>query len=303
LKTIYLSAVIIAMLLSSIEARAWSDNNSRSKDSFKDPDYKKPKDIFKEQDVKDDLYSKTILKDDKLVQQQDWFSSDTPVVLPKTTPQLQQGNPLGSNINAPGTSPSNIVVFEDKLQVAKPKETPPTIKRSDFYIGGRFQLESVNFDSSVASNLKEHHAYVEKAYPFSWGVEAALHRLHKYIYWNVGGFGQIDWAHKLSEKNTLNGSGSFGIFGHVGLSELIHIDQFRIIPAIGAEFNVAWQFKSVDISVMGSLYFVNSNVYLRLGLGKGLVPETFTLKNNDTDADETMKVHKAYGALSIGYWQ
>lgn len=118
----------------------------------------------------------------------------------------------------------------------------------------------------------------------------------------MGAFGRIDWAHKLSEKNQLDGSASCGVFGHIGLSKLVHFNQFRIIPAIGAEVNIAWQFKSVDLSVGGSLYVMYQNVYLRLGAYKGLVPETFTLKNNDTDTLESMKITKCYGIISIGIW-
>ncbi len=118
----------------------------------------------------------------------------------------------------------------------------------------------------------------------------------------MGAFGQIDWAHSLSEKNKLDRSASCGVFGHIGLSELIHFNQFRIIPAMGTEVNIAWQFKSIDLSVGGSLYAVYQNMYLRVGAYKGLIPETFTLKNNDTDASESMKITKLYGVLSIGYW-
>lgn len=214
-----------------------------------------------------------------------------------------QHKPFDINSTPLGSNSPNIVVFEDKLEVVKPKETIPIIKRSEFHLGGRFILESVAFDSSVATDIKKHHDYVEKALPFSFGIEAAMHRLQKYIYWNVGGFGQIDCPYKLSDKNKLDGSNSFGVFGHIGLSELIHVDQFRIIPTIGAEFNVSGLFKSADLSVGASLYCVYQNVYVRIGVYKGLIPETFTLKNNDTDAEDSMKVSKCYGIAGIGYWQ
>lgn len=292
-----LSIIVGAMLLSSIEARAWSDNNGENQTKKEDDFNQKTADMFSQQDDRNNLKKPLIIKDDKLVQK-DHFSSDTPLVLP-TPSQTQQG----SGMNAISSNPAKILVFEDKLEVAKPKETPPIIKRSDFYVGGKIQLESVTFDSNVAADLKAHHNYVEKTYPLSFGVEAAMHRFQKYIYWNVGAFGQIDVSYKLSDKNTLDESSSFGAFGHIGLSELIHVDQFRIIPTIGTEFNVSGLFKAVDLSVGASLYCVYQNVYVRTGVYKGFLPETFTLKNNDTDAKDSMKVTKSYWVLSVGYWQ
>jgi hypothetical protein len=291
------SVIAVTMLLYSLEARAWSDSNGNSEYS-KDNDFnKKPKDIFKEQDFKEHLKNPLIIKDDKLAQK-DHFSSDSPLVLP-TPSKTQQDYAIHAN----GSTSPKLFVFDDNMRVAFPKETPlPTPKQSAIHVGGRFVLESVTFGSDVAAGIKQHHNYVENAYPFSWGFEAALHRLQKYIYWNMGAFGQIDWVHKLSEKNKLDGSASCGVFGHIGLSELIHFNQFRIIPAIGAEVNIAWQFKSVDLSVGPSLYVVYQNVYLRVGAYKGLIPETFTLKNNDSDASESMKITKCYGVLSIGIW-
>ena len=286
-----------AMLLSSIEARAWSDNNNGDNQAKKEDDFnKKPGDMFNRP------------KDDK-VARKDHFSSDTPLVLPTPSkPSVpsnlqRQHKPFDINSTQSGSNSPKIVVFKDNPEAAKPKETPPMIKRSEAHVGGRFLLESVTFDSSFRSDLKAHHNYVEKTYPFSWGIEAALHRLQKYIYWNMGAFGQIDWAHKLSEKNKLDQSASFGLLGHIGLSELIHINHFRIIPTIGVEFNVSGLFKSVDLSVGGSLYVVYQNVYVRIGAYLGFVPETFTLKNNDTDAEDSLKVSKRYGILAIGYWQ
>lgn len=64
-----ISFIVGAMLLSSIEARAWSDNNG-SNQSKKEKDFnKKPGDMFGWQ------------KDDKL-EGKDHFSADTPLVLP-----------------------------------------------------------------------------------------------------------------------------------------------------------------------------------------------------------------------------
>lgn len=281
------------MLLSSIEARAWSDNNGNS-DYSKEKDLdKKQAGMFKDQDFKDDITSKALMNNDKLLLIVRPASSHSPL---QYKPMEIKAKPIGSN-------PTKIVVFDDTVRVATPQETPlPFPKRSEFHVGGRFLLESATFGSGVADDIKQHHTYVENACPFSWGVEAALHRFQQYTYWNVGAFGQIDWAHKLSEKNKLDGSASCGIYGHLGWSELIHINHFRIIPAIGGEFNIAWQFKSVDLSVGASLYCVYQNVYLRIGAYKGLIPETFTLKNNYTDALDSMKITKGYEILSIGYW-
>lgn len=290
------SVIVVAVLLSSIEARAWSDNNGLHQSVKEKDSNKQPTDMFKEQDFKESLENPLIIKDDKLVSpgsSESSASSHLPL----------QYKPLEFNATPLGSKPTKLVVSDNSMTVIKPSDTPlPSPRRSECYAGGRFVLESATFGSGVADDIKQHHNYVENAYPFSWGVEAALHGLRKYVYWNIGAFGQIDWAHTLSEKNKLDGSASCGIFGHLGLSELVHVNQFRIIPAIGGEFNIAWQFKSIDLSVGGSLYVVYQNVYLRIGAYKGLIPETFTLKNNDTDALESMKITKCYGILSIGYW-
>lgn len=92
------------------------------------------------------------------------------------------------NVTPSGSNPTKIVVFDDTMRVAPPKEIPlPSPTRSESYVGGgRCVLESTTFGSDVAANVKQHHNYVENAYPFSWGIEAALHRLQKYIYWNIG---------------------------------------------------------------------------------------------------------------------
>jgi hypothetical protein len=152
---------------------------------------------------------------------------------------------------------ATIYTVSDKVATAPVKnEEKPLIARSIFHAGLRGTFELPSFDASVAESLKTHHSYVEKTHPFSLGIEAAFHHFYKYIYLDGGIFGQSDFGYTLSNKNKLEESYSFGIFGNIGLPELIHVDTFRIIPALGLEATISGKLEAFDISAVGSLYFV-----------------------------------------------
>lgn len=118
--------------------------------------------MFKEQDFKEHLKNPLIIKDEKLVQK-DHFSSDSPLVLPAPS-KTQQDYAIHAN----GSTAPKLVVFDDTMHVVTHEDKPlPSQKRSDIHVGERFVLESVTFGSNVAVNIKQHHNYVENAYPFS----------------------------------------------------------------------------------------------------------------------------------------
>lgn len=293
MKTTLLFSTVLAVLLPSIEARTWSNDTKPTETAPKDKD--------------------------RLNRDYGNSRKEPPFQINDLTKSTQGFNPDQKipSINSDAsrtftTEPSKSITYSpdaklhsisDKIETVSVKDEPkPTNYASKFHVGLRGTFELPSFKSSVSDAFKTHHAYVEKSYPFSLGIEAAIHRLHNSIYWDLGAFAQTDFGYTLSAKNKLEGSNSFGIFGNVGLSELIHVDKFRIIPAVGFEGSVSGKFQSFDLSVVGSLYFVYSNFYTRIGFGKGFVTEKFTLKNNDTDADENLEITKKYIQISIGYW-
>lgn len=302
------------MFLSSVQARTWSESNAPN-----EPDINKKQQPFQHWQNGNILIpnqQEPLIKDGRLVPAEynrstsrlNEKESSKGIDLNTNKPAIPNINRYEPTVTEPDKSVSyskdaNIYSVSDKIATAPVKnEDKPTATRSFFHVGLRGTFEFASFDSSVAESLKTHHSYVEKTHPFSLGLEVALHKFYKYIYLDGGIFGQTDFGYTLSDKNKLEGSYSFGIFGNIGLPELIHFDKFRIIPAVGVEGTISGKFQAFDLSAVGSLYFVYSHVYTKLSFCKGFMSEEFKLKNNDTDAEESMKINKSYIQLSLGYW-
>jgi hypothetical protein len=307
MKTTLLLSSVLAVLLPTLEARTWSND---TKPTETDPKKIDPHQRYYDNSPfkNDNLKNITNPDRDARLKEDNKFNEYTHGINPDNNIPSIKGDASRTFTTEPSKSityspDAKLHSISDTIETVPVKdESKPSTYTSMFHVGLRGTFELPSFNSSVSDAFKTHHAYVEKSYPFSLAIEAAIHRLYKLIYWDLGAFAQTDFGYTLSAKNKLEGSNSFGIFGNVGLSELIHVDKFRIIPAVGFEGAVSGKFEAFDLSVVGSLYFVYSNFYTRVGFGKGFVTEKFTLKNNDTDADENLEITKKYIQISIGYW-
>lgn len=172
--------------------------------------------------------------------------------------------------------------------------------RSRFHFGGLLTIDSASFSQETAENIKKRHSYLEGSYPLSLGGEIAYHQVYPYLFWDVGVFGQFDLAYKLSPKNTLDSSISFGVFGGIGFP--IHLaNNIHIIPML--EINMGGSLDNIDFRFGPMVCGVINNIYIKAGYLCGTINEKLNLKQEESNLVDSIEIRKGYFKFSLGYWK